>query len=131
MSQLKVYLNIHNRHKKRHEFIVVETDCILFIIRSFKSFFFYFKMFSGNFRKCSTTADCEVHNISSRGLPVDVHCADDAGRGYKTCFCVSTLKEADKDGSCETHCMVHFSYFNFLCFCLSHACFVAITSSMQ
>lgn len=57
---------------------------------------------NGNFRKCFTTADCEVHNSSSRGIQEDVHCADHAGRGYKTCFCVSILKETDKDGSCET-----------------------------
>lgn len=73
-------------------------------------------MFSGNFRKCFTTADCEVHNSSSSGIQEDVHCADHAGRGYKTCFCVSILKETDKDGSCETR-MAHFSYFIFYCFC--------------
>lgn len=81
--------------------------------------FLNFKLFLGNFRKCSTTADCEVHNSSSWGIPEDVHCADHAGRGYKTCFCVSILKEADKDGSCETHRMAHFSYFNFFFFFVS------------
>lgn len=87
-------------------------------------------MFSGNFRKCFTTADCEVHNSSSSGIQEDVHCADHAGRGYKTCFCVSILKETDKDGSCETR-MAHFSYFIFYCFCFCHTSFVSNAPSIQ